>query len=861
MTSTQKALRARTIIPDHLYVDRDADRQLNGVVEEMGRPGYILVARQMGKTNLLLRMKRRREQLGELAVYVDLSIGFNDARGLFRHLIDNLIEASKTNDVYDLIQAERLQANLDPSVEYDRHLRRVLSAINSDRVIIILDEIDSLVGQSYSDRILSQIRSMYFARANFPVYERLTYVLSGVAEPTDLIKDKNISPFNIGEKIYLNDFSEPEALALIEKAGLTFTQEVQKTVYSWIGGNPRMTWDVYSALEDVVLSSESVTTETVDAVVQKLYLTRYDRAPLDHIRALAETDTDVRAALIALLYGKGGTLEDRARSKLYLAGITTASANEAPRIKNRVIEFALSENWLAQVEAGRKGLLTAAGRRYTAGAYSEALDLFKQYLDSGGSVESLDEIEIFHYGMVLYNLGYYSDAMVALERASKASRSIELRTVVTYHIGLSKMLLGKVDDAIEAFRPLSTNPGPFMLKAKHALGTAYLTASIKDNARKIIEINEEVLIEADKDKDLLEEDKSEIISAAYYNIGQVYRAQGLLEETKAAFEMANSSASLKRKPGFSSARLRLATDRETQEEILKEAHKILVSQEVPYNTTRGTLGFDQEDMAELMAVAIELGQETIFNDLLENATKRSGKSPFETLVSLATETDWDKKVTHPVTLLRHALKTPTIVGDAILPQKLNAATVWLAQPNKPFVPEAFDTYWSLVTDPAAVEFLSANDTVSLSNQVAIDIKSGNLRRAKQITNFVRRNEAAFASASGPLFAFFVYQEMAVHRMEANFEQVVRSAREVLKLISRENIEKDQEAFRYASMINDLRSAASQQIDIFAPTSRKFGRNELVIFVDVATGVRSKAKYKKIADRLERGELEIVPEVD
>jgi tetratricopeptide (TPR) repeat protein len=859
MKGTQKALRSRTIIPDELYVDRDADRQLSRVVDEMGRPAYILVARQMGKTNLLLRMKRGREKLGEIAVYVDLSIGFNDARSLFRHLIDSLAENVISADVINSIKAEREQSSLDPSIEFDRHLRRILTALSREKVIIILDEIDSLVGQSYSDRVLSQIRSMYFARANFSIYERLTYVLSGVAEPTDLIKDKNISPFNIGEKIYLNDFSALETSTLLEKAGLRFSKDVEEAVYSWIRGNPRMTWDVYSALEDEFLASENVTAETVETVIQKLYLTRYDRAPLDHIRALAENDVDVRAALIALLYGKGGTLDDRAKSKLYLAGITTASVSKAPHIKNRVIEFALSEDWLAQVEAGRKGLLIAASRRYAAGEYSEAVDLFKQYLDSGTSIDTLNEIEVFEYGMVLYHAGDYGDAVSILERANKLSRSAELRLMINYHIGLSSMLLGKIDEAIEVMTPLATNDGPYKLRAKHALGTAYLTASIKDNAEKIIRINEEVLDETNGNGDLTDEEKSELVSAAHYNLGQVYRARGQREQAKAAFEMANSSALPAKKPAFASARLRATADPQEREAILREVSEVLSTEDVPYSTSRGLLGFDEKDIAELLVVSIELSQSAIFQQLLQIATQKSSKSSFETLVALATETDWDNDAGDRSALLRRALTDPTVAGDAILRQRLYAATIWLAQSDANYREEAFRTYWSLVSDPAAVEFLSANDTVALANQVAADLQNGNVRRAKQITQFVRTNEDTFAVASSTMFAFFVYQEMVVHRMEANFERVLKSAHELLRLVSKENLTSEREALKYSSMIDELRSAAFRQINLLSPSSMRFGRNDYVNVIDRATGIQTRAKYKKIADRLARGELEIVPD--
>ena len=54
-------LKPCTIIPPELYVIREADKQLRNVLHDMGRPGYILVARQMGKTNLLLNAKRELE--------------------------------------------------------------------------------------------------------------------------------------------------------------------------------------------------------------------------------------------------------------------------------------------------------------------------------------------------------------------------------------------------------------------------------------------------------------------------------------------------------------------------------------------------------------------------------------------------------------------------------------------------------------------------------------------------------------------------------------------------------------------------------------------------------------------------------
>ena len=56
-----KILKPYTIIPPELYIERDADRQVDNIILDMGRPGYVLVSRQMGKTNLILNAKRRLE--------------------------------------------------------------------------------------------------------------------------------------------------------------------------------------------------------------------------------------------------------------------------------------------------------------------------------------------------------------------------------------------------------------------------------------------------------------------------------------------------------------------------------------------------------------------------------------------------------------------------------------------------------------------------------------------------------------------------------------------------------------------------------------------------------------------------------
>ena len=55
----EKKLYSTAIIPNELYVHRDADRKLQEVILRMSKPAYISVARQMGKTNLLIQTVSR----------------------------------------------------------------------------------------------------------------------------------------------------------------------------------------------------------------------------------------------------------------------------------------------------------------------------------------------------------------------------------------------------------------------------------------------------------------------------------------------------------------------------------------------------------------------------------------------------------------------------------------------------------------------------------------------------------------------------------------------------------------------------------------------------------------------------------
>ncbi|NRT11286.1 tol-pal system YbgF family protein [Flavobacterium sp. 14A] len=409
-----KILKPYTIVPSNLYVERSADRQVKNILEDMGRPGYVLVSRQMGKTNLLINARRKYSNDDDRFIYIDLSNLFDNETQCFRNIIDTAIETNL--DVFsqleiDVREYRKANSDLPPHKQHEKELRMLLKSIKG-KLIIILDEIDALTKVEYSDRIFAQIRSVYFARTNYNEFDRLTYLLSGVVEPSELIKDPKISPFNIGEKIFLNDFTRSEFDSFLHKAELSFLAEKIKTrIFYWTNGNPRLTWDICCIIEDqsAVIDSEL----DIDSIIKVHYLTAFDKPPVDNIREIVKKDSAIQDALIEIEYGKGDVISDNIKQKLYLGGIINYTENDV-EIKNRIIKESLSSQWISSIRGSEVNLLEKGIDFYNEGIFKRAISALKAYLtQENRTIEKNEDFNVsnFYLGLSYYYENKFDDAL------------------------------------------------------------------------------------------------------------------------------------------------------------------------------------------------------------------------------------------------------------------------------------------------------------------------------------------------------------------------------------------------------------------------------------------------------------------
>src|SRR5260370_24743744 len=108
-----------------------------------------------------------------------------------------------------------------------------------------IDEIDTTLRLDFSDDFFASIRYLYNARANRNELARLSFVLLGVASPGDLMKDPERTPFNIGERVNLDDFTEDEAVR-----DLHLDRSLVQSVFRYTNGHPYLTLRVFKSLAE-----------------------------------------------------------------------------------------------------------------------------------------------------------------------------------------------------------------------------------------------------------------------------------------------------------------------------------------------------------------------------------------------------------------------------------------------------------------------------------------------------------------------------------------------------------------------------------------------------------------------------------
>jgi len=340
-----------------VYIPRQADTELLKLCEN-AIFAYVLTPRQMGKSSLMVRTAETLVDRGIRSVIVDLQeLGAQVTPeqwyfGFLVKLDDQLMFET------DVVGWWREHEHLGISQRLTLFFEQVLLTEVSERVVVFVDEIDSTLSLDFTDDFFITVRYLYLVRATQPEFNRLSFVLLGVATPGDLIRDAKRTPFNIGQRVDLTDFTFEEALPLADGLGLA-SQEAQQVlgwVLEWTGGHPYLTQRLCAALSQELGSGKSAINQTlVEQIVNSTFLGVMSEQDhnLQFVRDMLtkrSPDPEVLTIYRQIRLGRGSVVDEEqsiAKSHLKLAGIVRTETGVL-RLRNRIYRQVFDRRWINQ---------------------------------------------------------------------------------------------------------------------------------------------------------------------------------------------------------------------------------------------------------------------------------------------------------------------------------------------------------------------------------------------------------------------------------------------------------------------------------------------------------------------------------
>lgn len=340
------------------YIERKADHELFDALLA-GEYVFLLDSRQKGKSSMVARTIIKLKEVGVATVKLDLQrIGANvTPEQWYGGLVAGIgQELGLTEKLFAYWGANQF---VGPLARWVGSLEDVLLSQVETPIVIFIDEVDFVRALPFStDEFFAAIRDCFNRRSENKGFERLTFCIVGVATPGQLIRNPEITPFNIGTRIDITDFTledtKPYESAFSEQG--KDGPKLMSRVHFWMNGHPYLTQLLCSK---IILNPEIRSSKEVDALVRELFLTPearqrepnfsdVERRMLDpDLPGLSEEEQRIQ---VLELYGqvlKGRRVEATENpvvATIRLAGVGLEE-KQTLRVRNRLYRFIFDERW------------------------------------------------------------------------------------------------------------------------------------------------------------------------------------------------------------------------------------------------------------------------------------------------------------------------------------------------------------------------------------------------------------------------------------------------------------------------------------------------------------------------------------
>lgn len=308
------------------YVRRKEDDTAERCLAQAWSTIVVKGPRQSGKSSLLARIHALSKKAERRSIYLDFQT-FDEPQlaslgTTLQTLAKRIARALKTSvqpaDVWD-------SDLLGEKGSFAEFLTRAVLDESSSPVVLILDEVDRLFDRSYRGDFFAAVRGWHNNRATDEAWENLHLVLGHATDPALWIENLNESPFNVGDRLRLGDFTRDQVAGLNARHGNPLSGDEIAGLMDLVGGHPYL---IRQAL--YVLATERWSLARLGEEAGK------DTGPFgDHLRrhlwALLQSDR-LRAVVARIARGEGCD-DEGLFQRLLASGLVTGDARATARLR------------------------------------------------------------------------------------------------------------------------------------------------------------------------------------------------------------------------------------------------------------------------------------------------------------------------------------------------------------------------------------------------------------------------------------------------------------------------------------------------------------------------------------------------
>jgi len=228
-------------LESEFYIVRPTDEKFRAAIARQDSIVLVKGARQVGKTSLLARALQQARERGARVVLTDLqNLSAADLES-FEKLLLSLAYQFADQLELDISPKRTWKGDRSPGINFEQYLRREALLKTSTPILWGLDEVDRLFTCDFGGEVFGLFRSWHNKRALDPAgpWRRLTLAIAYATEAHLFISDLNQSPFNVGTRLQLDDFSIEQVVELNRRHGSPLKDKHEtERFFRIVGGHP-----------------------------------------------------------------------------------------------------------------------------------------------------------------------------------------------------------------------------------------------------------------------------------------------------------------------------------------------------------------------------------------------------------------------------------------------------------------------------------------------------------------------------------------------------------------------------------------------------------------------------------------------